>query len=298
MRVLVTGATGFIGSWAVRALLDRDHEVIGTFRPGRVPPPDLTGHARFVGWPAELDDPVAVETLAREAHAEVTVHMAWYAEPATYLRSPRNMDSLATTVRLARALHDSGCRRIVAAGTCVEYAPKNRPQVESDPTEARTLYAACKHAARMAMQALADEVKTQFAWARIFHLHGPGDHPARLLPSIVHQLRRGLAVELTDGTQVRDHLHVADVGTAIASIATSDATGIFNVCSGEPVTLRQVVEAVAGEVGRPDLLRFGARPHRPQELMFLVGDPTRLKGLGWAPRFTLIDGLRDAIATV
>jgi dTDP-6-deoxy-L-talose 4-dehydrogenase (NAD+) len=298
MRVLVTGATGFIGSWVTRALLDRDHDVIGTFRPGRVPPVDLTSHPRFVGWPVDLDDPVAIEKLAHEVRVEITVHMAWYTDPTTYLRSPRNMDSLAMTAKLARALYAHGCRRIVGAGTCVEYAPNDRPQKETDLIGPRTLYAVCKRAACLAMEALAAEQQREFAWARVFHIHGPGDPRTRLIPSIVEQLRRGVMVELTDGSQIRDHLHVSDVGAAIASIALSDAGGVFNVCSGEPVTLRHVVEVVAGVVGRPDLLRFGARPHRPGEAKFLVGDATRLKQLGWTAAWTLEGGLRDAVSAV
>jgi nucleoside-diphosphate-sugar epimerase len=298
MRVLVTGATGFIGSWVTRALLDRDQDVIGTFRPGRVPPIDLTSHPKFTGWPADLDDPIAIERLARETRVEVAVHMAWYAEPTTYLRSPKNMDSLALTAKLTRALYEHGCRRIVGTGTCVEYAPSDRAQKETDPLHPKTLYGVCKRAACLAMEALAAEAQREFAWARVFHLHGPGDAKARLIPSIVDQLRRGIAVELTDGSQVRDHLHVVDVGAAIASIALSDAGGAFNVCSGEPVTLRHVVEVVAAVVGRTDLLRFGARPHRPGEAMLLVGDATRLKQLGWTPGWTLDEGLQDAVSAV
>jgi dTDP-6-deoxy-L-talose 4-dehydrogenase (NAD+) len=297
MRILVTGAAGFIGSWVVRALLERDHDVIGTFRPRRTPPTDVMNHGKFTAWPADLDDLAAIETLARGSHAEVTIHMAWYADPATYLHSPRNMDSLAMTVRFARALYENGCRKFVGAGTCVEYAPSDQPRKESDAIGPRTLYGVCKHAARSTIAALAAEQKKEFAWARLFHLHGPGDARVRLVPSLVDQLRRGAPVDLTDGTQIRDHLHVSDVGTALATIAASDAAGAVNVCSGEPVTLRHIAETVAQIVGHPELLRFGARPQRPGEVMFLAGDASRLRGFAWTPRWTLEDGLRDAVST-
>ena len=298
MRILVTGAAGFIGSWVVRALLDRDHDVIGSFRPGRTPHANVMSHGKFTAWPADLDDPGAIDTLACGSRAEVTVHMAWYADPATYLHSPRNMDALAMTVKLARALYENGCRRIIGAGTCVEYAPSDRPRKESDAIGPRTLYGVCKHAASSTIAALAAEQKKEFAWVRLFHLHGPGDARVRLVPSLVDQLRLGARVDLTDGTQIRDHLHVSDVGTALATIAASGAAGPVNVCSGEPVTLRHVAETVARLVGRPELLRFGARPQRPGEVMFLAGDASHLRGLGWAPRWTLEAGLRDAIAAL
>lgn len=298
MRVLVTGAAGFIGSWVVKALLERDHEVIGSFRPGQTPRVDVTSHGRFTPWPADLDDPNALEALARGVCAEVAVHMAWYADPSTYLHSPRNMDSLAMTVKLARALYENGCRKIVGVGTCVEYAPSDGLRKEGDPLDPRTLYAVCKRAACLAIEALAAEERKEFAWARLFHMHGPGDAKVRLVPSLVAKLRRGASVDLTDGTQVRDHLHVSDVGTAMAVIATGDAAGPVNVCSGEPVTLRQVAEMVARIVGGPELLRFNARPHRAGEVMFLAGDASRLRRLAWAPRWTLEAGLRDAVSAV
>jgi nucleoside-diphosphate-sugar epimerase len=303
MRVLVTGVAGFIGPWVARSLLAHGHDVVGTVRSGapgdgRTVASDLIEHPRFRVHAGDLGDLRVVETLAREAPVDAAVHMAWYAEPTTYLRSPSNMDALAMTVRLARVLYGAGCTRFVGAGSCVEYAPKSDRLAESDPCVPRSVYGAAKLAACTAIQALATEEAKGFAWGRIFHLHGPGDAPARLVPSIARKLRQAVAVDLTDGTQIRDHLHVADVGSAMAAIAESHTNGVVNVCSGEPVSLRSVVELVADTAGRPDLLRFGALAHRPGETLFLAGDSTRLRGLGWRPRWTLEDGLRDAVRAV
>jgi nucleoside-diphosphate-sugar epimerase len=103
---------------------------------------------------------------------------------------------------------------------------------------------------------------------------------------------------LTDGLQQRDHLHVADVASAVATLAVGQASGVVNVCSGQPVTLRHVIETAARFVGRPDLLRFGARARSADEVAFLVGDASRLRGLGWVPSFDLDEGIRDAVEAV
>jgi nucleoside-diphosphate-sugar epimerase len=181
------------------------------------------------------------------------------------------------------------------AGSCVEYAPRDRPLVETDPAGPSTLYGACKHAAGIVSGALAAAAGASLAWARIFHLHGPNEDARRLIPWVAGELRAGRTVDLTDGTQVRDHLHVADVASGLVALLAPEASGVYNVCSGEPVTLRAVLETVGDIVGGRPLLRFGARPHRPGETMFLAGDSGRLRALGWSPRFGLGDGLRDAL---
>jgi len=252
-------------------------------------------HDKVTTRVADLDDDVATRSALTEARPDAIIHMAWYADPRDYLTSPRNLASLATTTRFVEAALGGGCRKLVIAGSCVEYAPRDRPLVEDDPAGPATLYGACKHAAWIVSRTLAAAAGAELSWARIFHLHGPHEDPARLIPWVARELRAGRAVDLTDGTQVRDHLHVVDVASGLVTLLGPGASGIYNVSSGQPVTLRQVLETVGEIVGGTALLRFGARPHRQGETMFLAGDPGRLRALGWLPRFGLDDGLRDAL---
>jgi dTDP-6-deoxy-L-talose 4-dehydrogenase (NAD+) len=295
MRVLVTGAGGFIGSEVVGHLARQNHEVLAVDREGALA-------SRVAGWSArvstaavDLDDVTSVRALLGEARPEALIHLAWYASPQDYLVSPANLASLAMTTALVEMALSLGCRKIVAAGTCVEYANRDRPLVEDDRADPATLYGSCKHSAWLVCRALAAAADAELSWGRIFHLHGPKEDPRRLIPWVAGELRLGKAVALTDGTQVRDHLHVSDVATGLVALLAKGASGAYNICSGEPVTLRRVLEIVGDIVGRRDLLQFGARPHRAGEIMFLAGDSRRLRALGWAPRFGLEDGLRDAL---
>jgi dTDP-6-deoxy-L-talose 4-dehydrogenase (NAD+) len=295
MRVLVTGSSGFIGSAVVEDLGRAGHELLAV---DRVP----ASAARRERWPArtcetsiDLQDPPAVARCLRDLRPEALVHLAWYANPTDYLTSPENLSSLTMTLRLLDAALEAGCHKLVVSGSCVEYAAATRLLDERDATAPTTLYGACKVAAGTVARVLAASAAAELSWARIFHLHGPDEDRRRLIPWVVGELRAGRPVELTDGTQVRDHLHVADVAAGLRALLDPGAAGIFNVCSGEPVTLRQVLETVGDLVGRPELLRFGARPHRPGEVMFLAGTSTRLRALGWAPRFDLRRGLEDAL---
>lgn len=296
MRVLVTGAGGFIGANVVRQLALAGHDVLAVGRRpeplGRLVAPGLGPISPRV---LDLDDAGAVHRYLHETRPEAVVHLAWYAAPGDYLHARANLASLAMTVGLVQAALDVGCARLVLAGSCVEYAASDRPRLEDDPVEARTLYAACKASAWSVSRLLAEEAGAHLSWARIFHIHGPDEDPRRLIPWVARQLRDGGRVPLTDGTQVRDHLHVEDVAAALVALLTSSAVGVTNVCSGAPVTLRHVLETVGDILGRRELLDFGARPHRPAETMFLAGDAHRLRALGWRPRFDLRDGLADAL---
>jgi nucleoside-diphosphate-sugar epimerase len=116
------------------------------------------------------------------------------------------------------------------------------------------------------------------------------------VPAILHPLLRGEEARATLGEQVRDFLHIDDVGRAIAMLATSELEGVVNVGSGDPVRVRDVVLAAARACGREDLVRLGAVPPREGDPAFVCADVTRLRSTGWAPRFSLDAGLRDTVA--
>ena len=295
MRVLVTGAAGFIGAEVVRALLENGHAVVAVDQ-------KLTGAPRLAGLSGhisrhevDLGDSAAVRRLLEPGAPDAVIHLAWYANPRDYLTAPENLASLQMTVQFADAVLRAGCPRFVGAGTGVEYANAAVPRVEGDAEGASSLYAACKLGAGHVVRALGDAAGATVGWGRVFHLHGPRESPERLVPWVAAQLRAGVAVELTDGSQIRDHLHVGDVARAFVALAETGAPGVTNICSGEPVSLRAVLETVGRLAGRPELLHFGARPQRAGEVMFLAGDNSRLRALGWRPRFNLEAGLRDAL---
>jgi dTDP-6-deoxy-L-talose 4-dehydrogenase (NAD+) len=112
-----------------------------------------------------------------------------------------------------------------------------------------------------------------FAWCRLFYLHGEGEDDRRLVPYVRSRLRDGLPADLTTGDQVRDFLDVTQAAKLITDVVESDAAGPFNICSGVPVTIRQLAEAIADEFGRRDLLRFGTQPKRYTDPAVVVGIP-------------------------
>ena len=288
MRVLVTGAAGFVGAHVTRTLLAAGHEVLAHVRPG-------SSAGRLAGLEGRVV-PVArdLSELGRDLAAlapQAVVHAAWHARPADYLESPENLASLEATVRLIREAVAAGCPRFVGVGTCLEYADLPRPRREDDPCSPASLYASAKLAALHLGRAATRGTATRFAWARVFHPYGPGEDPARVLPSVAAALRAGTAIELSGCLQQRDPVRVEDVAAALVLLASTTEEGPFNVGTGAAITLRALLEQLARRLGRPELLLFGRRPDRPEPAC-LVGDPARLRALGWRPAWpTVGEGL-------
>ena len=233
----------------------------------------LTGASGFIGSHV-------AELLARQGHelgqpADVGIHLAWYVEPGKYLESPLNDKCRDDSIALIKSV---ACPRWVVAGTCFEETPTTR-------------YARAKRDLYLALEQLG----VNLAWPRLFYLYGPREHPKRFVPAVINALLAGKPAPLTTGEEVRDFLHVEDVASAIVAIAMSELTGIVNVGSSVPVTVREVATQIAGIIGRPELLQFGAYKPTATDPPSIVADNTRLRSTGWKPRYDLPTGLRATI---
>ena len=141
------------------------------------------------------------------------------------------------------------------------------------PLNPLTPYAAAKAALYMGLSQWFPEQSVEFAWCRLFYLYGAGEDERRLVPFIHKHLARGEAVNLTNGKQIRDFLDVSEAGKIIADVALRVQGGPINVCSGVPITVRQLAEQIADTYGRRDLLRFGVRPDNLVDPNCVLGIP-------------------------
>ena len=286
-RLLITGATGFLGVPCVlRATTEFEvHPVARRCGPLALLVPS---HA------CDLFDRGAVTRLFASVRPTHLLHLAWIATPGVYWTAPDNHRWVEASKQLLTTFAEYGGRRAVVAGTCAEYdwAAEGFCNEFTTPTRPGTVYGRCKNELREWCERCGASV----AWARLFFLYGPREHPARLVPSVARALLAGEVAECSAGTQERDFLHVDDVADALISLVKGDVTGPVNVGSGEAVAVRTVVEAVARWCGRPDLVRLGARPTPPTEPPRLVADVSRLRDeLGWRPSIPFEDGIGDAV---
>jgi nucleoside-diphosphate-sugar epimerase len=269
--ILLTGATGFVGRQILRALEERGRLVRAVARDGKQ---GQVAHTAAVGSIITSPDIFAEDAdwwADVCAGVDTIIHAAWYAEPQHYLESPKNRDCLLGTLRLAQGALHAKVRRVVGIGTCFEYdLSVGRLSVEA-PLKASTPYAQAKADAFAALSRLLPQNGIEFAWCRLFYLFGEGEDARRLVPYVRARLEAGEPAELSSGAQIRDFLDVRDAGRMIVEAALSPVQGPVNICSGKPVTVRQLAEAIADEFGRRDLLRFGARPDNLLDPPCVVG---------------------------
>jgi nucleoside-diphosphate-sugar epimerase len=296
MKVLLTGASGFIGSHVARLLAQRGHDVHAPVRPHsslrRIDDiaPSLTVFPSDLRALGQADGPLD------RIRPEVCIHLAWYAEPGKYLGSMANVRVLRDSVQLAARLAESGCRKFVAAGTCLEYDTSLGYLSETSRTAPQSPYAATKLALYHTLEAIRGAGVMEFAWLRLFHMYGPWEDNRRLAPFVISSLLRNEVAEVTLGSQVRDFLHVRDVAAAVVTVAEADVSGPVNVGSGEPVTVRDVITAVGALLHAQDRVAFGAVEPRAGDPKFICANNGKLvTNTDWAPSFSLREGLQDTV---
>ncbi len=207
---------------------------------------------------------------------EILIHLAWYTEPNQYLTSPLNIDCLTGTLNLAKAFVEAGGRRFIGIGTCFEYDTDQCLLSINTPLNPKSIYAASKASAFQLLTQIFSVSGVEFSWCRLFYLYGDGEDTRRLVAYIKQKLSIGETVELTSGNQIRDFLDVQDAAKMIVEESLSSLQGPINICSGIPITIRQIAENIADHFGRRDLLKFGARPDNLIDPPCVVGVKGRL----------------------
>ncbi len=272
-RVLLTGATGFVGRQVLRCLRNAGIFVRPIIRFNKEK--NLTesaGVEQCLLTPNLFQEDVSWWKNACE-DIDIVIHCAWYVEPGKYLYASQNIDCLIGSLNMAKGAVAAGVKKIVGVGTCFEYDLSQSILSIQTPLKPMTPYASSKAALFLS---LSDWLATQnvgFSWCRLFYLYGEGEDRRRLVPYIRGQLEKGEVAELTSGIQIRDYLDVVDAGRLIAAVATGDHRGPVNICSGIPVTVKQLAEKIADEYGRRDLLQFGFREENMIDPPCILGIP-------------------------
>jgi nucleoside-diphosphate-sugar epimerase len=293
-RVVVTGASGFIGRHTLTELLARGYDVhaVGRTKPPEGFPPQVEYH------PCDLFDYPAMRELMLHIRASHLLHLAWYAVPGLFWESIENLRWVAATLHLYLAFAAAGGERAVMAGSCAEYDWDEQPELDElrTPLKPRTLYGQSKHALHLILERASEQTNVNLAWGRVFFLYGPHEAPGRLISGTVAALLNGVEAQCTEGSQQRDYMHVSDAARAFVSVLDSDYIGPVNIASGTCLPIRTIVSTLATLMGREHLVAFGAKP-RSDEALRLAAVVDILSGrIGFSPTYDLERGLAQTIA--
>jgi nucleoside-diphosphate-sugar epimerase len=289
-RVLITGASGFIGRHCIDCLADRGYEVHAVSSSSQEPYAGVTWHK------ANLFDSDRVSELLSTLRPSHLLHLAWYTAPGNYWNSRANLLWVKASLTLTEAFVASGGRRLVVAGTCAEYDWNYGYCSENlTPTRPSGLYGECKHSLRLITDRYCRDRKVSVGWGRPFFVYGPRERVERLVPSTVRALLAGTVSTCSNPGTLRDFLYVKDVASALVALLLCDVVGPVNIASGQPVANGEIVRRLGRFVGREDLVE------RAQQTVtegpdLLVGNISRLtKEVGWSPSYSLDRGLQETV---
>ena len=279
-KVLVTGATGFIGHYVVEELLRLGHTVIASS--------SNKEHAVSKSWfhkvtyvPFDLKQTGDVQNLADYfGNPDMVIHLAWEGLP-NYTAAFHLEENLPRHIAFLKNLVDHGVTDITIAGTCLEYGMKEgclQEDMECNPANA---YAIAKDRLRKELEQWSVQRPLNFKWIRLFYMFGKGQNPKSLISQLDKALEENAAVfNMSGGEQVRDFLPIEKVAAYMVAIALQQKiTGVINCCSGQPVKLKDFVEQYLLKVNKHITLNLGYYPYTDYEPMAFWGNDTKLKSI-------------------
>ncbi|HVA06302.1 MAG TPA: NAD-dependent epimerase/dehydratase family protein [Acidimicrobiales bacterium] len=301
-RVLVTGATGFLGSHVVTRLVAEDAEVFGVSSSvSSVAPERLDGVLdHMVLLEANLRDASSLTEVVRVARPELVIHQAAFTHVGkSFTRIDENIQTnIQGTANLLLAL-DGKYERFVNIGSGDVYGDAPVPFTEDGPVRPASPYAVSKYAAERFCRMFHVAYGWPIVCLRPFNVYGPQQSPDRIIPELIISALRGRDLKMTEGKQSREFMYVDDVADLFVRALTQPGIDgeVINVSRGEEVTIREVAETVLELMGNPVRALFGALDYRPTEIWRMFGDNTKARELlDWTPATTLTDGLQRTIA--
>ena len=272
-RILITGASGFIGLQLLSTLekMGDQVSVIAISRP----------LSRF-----KLDNFKCIEKIIISENlfledfqwwekiifnVDIFIHSAWYLETGESLNSIKNIECLEGTKKIANCLVGSNIKKFIGIGTCLEYNTSKKYLSTSTELAPKSLYAKTKTDTYIYIKELFKEIPEKFLWCRVFNIYGENEKVLRLHKYIENRLSEGKVATILAGHKIRDYMDVKDASKLIVSYALGSKFGVVNICSGVPISVMDIAQSIAKKYNCMDLLNFIPPPNIESDDDFIVG---------------------------
>jgi nucleoside-diphosphate-sugar epimerase len=276
-KILITGATGFIGNYVIEELLKHNVEVIATSSKKEKAQQQLWfDNVHFIEFNLEHFD-TSTNYFLYFNQPDAVIHLAWEGLP-NYKSSFHTEINLPRHKALLENLVSNGLKDITVTGTCLEYGMQEGSLSEDMPALPSNSYAIAKNGLRIFIEQLQQQYSFSFKWIRLFYMYGKGQNENSLLSQLDKALQNGDEVfNMSGGEQTRDYLPVSVVAEYLVRIALQTSIdGIINCCSGVPITIKEFVEQYLKSVGKTIRLNPGYYPYTDYEPMHFWGSTEKL----------------------
>ena len=291
MRVVVTGSSGFLGSWICRVLAQH-HEVTALVRPSS----DTYRLNSINGLQIESRESAEWAAFIRGERPDALVLADWWGVGNHDRNDPRQFDNIERMENHATAARDAGVGLVIGVGSQAELGPVSNRITEELPDNPTTTYGQAKVALRVLMQDVLKGSATRFAWMRIFSTYGPSDTDTWLIPQLIDTLTKGEVMELTKGEQEWSYLHAFDLARGFKAVIESESiSGVVSVGNPQTVVLKDAINIIAEQLGAKGLLGFGKITYRPDQVMKLEPACESLTAIGWKPVVSFENGVKQTI---
>ncbi|MDB5199928.1 MAG: NAD(P)-dependent oxidoreductase [Chitinophagaceae bacterium] len=277
MKILVTGATGFVGRHVINELLKYDHEIIAAVR-NKDALITHRGKVKIIEFDlANLQDKNYYFELNQP---DILIHLAWQGLP-NYKEIFHVAKNLPTHSAFLKNMIENGLQNLVVTGTCFEYGIKDGCLSEEIQSNPQNSYAVAKDELRKFLEVLRKERYFNLKWIRLFYMYGKGQNPNSLLSQLETALAKGdKTFNMSGGEQLRDYLPIEKVAEYIVAIALQNKiTGIINCCSGVPIKVKTLIEQYLEKNNKKINLNLGYYPYPDYEAIAFWGDNTKLKNI-------------------
>lgn len=291
VRIVVTGASGFLGSWVTRVLA-KNHDVTALIRPGsdlfRISGIDTVELAKIPAneWP----------DFIRRSRPEILVLLDWNGVGNEQRNDSSQLMNIDRMLSNANAARESGANLVIGVGSQAELGPLDCAISEIALDDPTTAYGEAKVIARLALQKLLQGTETGFTWMRVFSTYGPLDSGSWFITNTVDTLLKNERMMMTKGEQKWSYLHAFDLAMAFkAVIEDTKVSGIVNVGNPNTITIREAGLKIEKTLGKENLLLFGALDYRSDQVMRLEPLCETLLSAGWNPQISFDEGIKQTI---